>query len=61
MKKIHIIKGAYDKFAIRDTVFPLIAPVRMSAGKTFAQVDASELLGKDFKNISIELNSYKEL
>lgn len=57
--KITIIKGTYKNFKISNTTFPLLRPVNINKGYSTALIDASNILGEDFKKILVSLEDYK--
>lgn len=57
--KIH--KGHYKNFKIVNTAFPLLKPVISEKSGDSAWVDASEVLGEDFKKILVKLEDYTSL
>jgi len=57
--KINVIKGKYKNFKISNTTFPLLKPVETFKGHSTALIDASNILGEEFKRILIELEDYK--
>ena len=57
-QRIKILKGSYDKIRISDSTFPLLAPLDYFYGKAKATVDASSLLGEDFKIIQVDVEDY---
>lgn len=56
---INIIKGTYRDLKILNTTFPLLKPVETLKGHATALVDASSVLGSDFKKIIVNLEDYK--
>jgi hypothetical protein len=61
-KRIRVLRGVYEKKnRISDCVFPLIKPLEFNKGKITALVDASSLLGDNFKKLSIDVEDYKLL
>jgi hypothetical protein len=59
-KRIRVLRGTYAKNnRISDCVFPLIKPLEFNQGKIVAQVDASQLLGAEFKKLVIDVEDYK--
>lgn len=60
-KRIRILKGMYNKIRISDSTFPILKPLETSYGKTVAVVDASSLLGDEYKNVKVEVENYKLL
>jgi hypothetical protein len=60
-KRIRILKGMYNKIRISDSTFPMLKPLETSYGKTIAVVDASSLLGNEYKNVKVEVENYKLL
>jgi hypothetical protein len=57
--KITVIKGSYKKLKISNTTFTLLAPVRVDKGITTALVDASAVLGADYKRILVDIEDYR--
>ena len=57
--KITVIKGTYKNFKISNTTFPLLRPVSTNKGYSTALIDASNVLGDDFKRITVDLIDYK--
>ncbi len=60
-KRIRILKGMYNKIRISDSTFPILKPLETSYGKTVAIVDASSLLGDEYKIVKVEVEEYKLL
>ncbi len=60
-KRIRILKGMYNKIRISDSTFPILKPLETSYGKTVAIVDASSLLGDEYKIVKVEVENYKLL
>ncbi len=60
-KRIRILKGMYNKIRISDSTFPILKPLETSYGKTVAIVDASSLLGEEYKIVKVEVEDYKLL
>jgi hypothetical protein len=61
-KRIRVLRGTYaKKNRISDCVFPLVKPLEFDKGKIIAQVDASQLLGAEFKKLTIDVEDYKLL
>ena len=60
-KRIRILKGMYNKIRISDSTFPILKPLETSYGKTIAIVDASSLLGNEYKIVKVEVEDYKLL
>jgi hypothetical protein len=60
-KRIRILKGMYNKIRISDSTFPILKPLETSYGKTVAVVDASSLLGDEYKIVKVEVEDYKLL
>jgi hypothetical protein len=60
-KRIRILKGTYAKIRISDATFPLLKPVETAYGKTKATIDASSLLGDEYKNLQVEVEDYRLL
>jgi hypothetical protein len=60
-KRIRILKGMYNKIRISDSTFPILKPLETSYGKTVAIVDASSLLGDEYKIVKVEVEDYKLL
>lgn len=60
-KRIRILKGMYNKIRISDSTFPILKPLETSYGKTIAVVDASSLLGNEYKIVKVEVEDYKLL
>lgn len=60
-KRIRILKGMYNKIRISDSTFPILKPLETSYGKTVAIVDASSLLGNEYKIVKVEVEDYKLL
>lgn len=58
-QQINIIKGTYRNLKILNTTFPLLKPVDVIKGHATALVDASTVLGSDFKKITVNLEDYK--
>jgi hypothetical protein len=59
-KRIRVLRGTYaKKNRISDCVFPLTKPLEFIQGKIIAHVDASQLLGADFKKLIIDVEDYK--
>lgn len=60
--RIKVIKGTYlKKNRISDCVFSLVKPLEFNKGKVTAVVDASALLGSEFKILKIDVEDYKLL
>lgn len=57
--RIYVKQGLYKKIKITDCSFELLSPIYMESGKMYARVNASQLLGKDYSDIKIEIYSYK--
>jgi len=57
--KINVIKGTYNKTSISNTVFKLKQPIVERHGVITAIVDGSDLFGKDFSTIKLEVKDYK--
>jgi hypothetical protein len=57
--KIRVLKGKYNDIKIKDCIFPIHKPVMYENGLATAEVDASSILGDDYKKIVIQLNDYK--
>jgi hypothetical protein len=60
-QRIRILKGMYNKIRISDSTFPILKPLETSYGKTIAVVDASSLLGHEYKIVKVEVEDYKLL
>jgi hypothetical protein len=60
-QRIRIIKGTYDKIKISNSTFPLLKPVETTYGKSKALVDASSLLGSDYKVLQVDVEDYQLL
>jgi hypothetical protein len=60
-QRIRILKGMYNKIRISDSTFPILKPLETSYGKTIAVVDASSLLGDEYKIVKVEVEDYKLL
>jgi len=60
-KRIRILRGMYDKIRISDSTFPLLKDVETINGKSKATIDASSLLGDEYKVLQVEVESYKLL
>lgn len=60
-QRIRILKGMYNKIRISDSTFQLLKPIETINGKTKATIDASSLLGDEYKNLQVEVESYKLL
>lgn len=61
-KRIKVIKGTYlKKNRISDCVFSLLKPLEFNHGKITATVDASNLLGEEYKLLKIDVEDYKLL
>jgi hypothetical protein len=60
-QRIHILKGVYNKIRISDSTFPLIKPIETTYGKTKATIDASSLLGDEYKILQVEVEDYRLL
>ena len=60
-KRIRILKGMYEKIRISDSTFPLLKPIETTHGKSKATIDASSLLGDEYKVLQVEVESYKLL
>lgn len=59
--KIHIVKGKSKVGTISNTTFTLIKPLTYNKGVITAFVDATELLGSQYKSLEIEVLDFKEL
>jgi hypothetical protein len=59
--RIRILKGKYNKIRISDSTFPLLKPVETIHGTTKATIDASSLLGDDYKILQVEVEDYRLL
>lgn len=60
-QRIHIIKGNYNNIKITNSVFPLIKQIETSYGKSKATINASSLLGDEYKVLQVDVESYKLL
>jgi len=60
-QRIHVLKGKYDNIKIANSVFTLLKPLESNYGKTKATIDASKLLGDNYKAIQIEIEDYQLL
>jgi hypothetical protein len=60
-QRIRILKGMYNKIRISDSTFPLLKPVEITDGKSKATIDASSLLGDEYKVLQVEVEDYKLL
>lgn len=60
-QRIRILKGIYNKIRISDSTFPLIKPIETIHGKTKATIDASSLLGAEYKILQVEVQDYRLL
>jgi hypothetical protein len=60
-QRIRILKGIYNKIRISDSTFPLIKPVETVHGKTKATIDASSLLGDEYKVLQVDVEDYRIL
>lgn len=60
-QRIRILKGAYNKLRILDSTFPLVKPVETKLGRTKATIDASSLLGDDYKVLQVEVEEFRLL
>jgi hypothetical protein len=60
-KKINILKGRCGGIKISNSTFPLLKDVSEDKGVVTAQVDASSVLGNEFKNVLIEVEDYRLL
>lgn len=60
-QRIRILKGMYNKIRISDSTFQLLKPIEVIDGKTKATIDASSLLGDEYKNLQVDVESYKLL
>jgi hypothetical protein len=60
-QRIHILKGKYDKIKISDSIFPLLKPLDTNYGKSKATIDASSLLGGEYKVLQVEVEDYRLL
>ena len=61
MRKINIIKGRFlGSNVMSNTVFTL-KNLTEDKGKVIAVVDASDLLGKEYSSLSINVEDYKIL
>jgi hypothetical protein len=58
MKKITILKGSIDNIKIANTTLPLYN-IDTVNGVTSALVDASAVLGDEFKRVIVVLENYK--
>lgn len=62
MDKIFVIKGVYSgKIKISNCTFTLLKPIEHSLGQVYATVDASNVLGDEYKAIKISVQDYKLL
>lgn len=59
--RIRIIKGNFNKIKISDSTFPLIKPVETVFGKSTATIDASSLLGDEYKVLQVVVDTYQLL
>lgn len=57
-QRIRILKGKYDKIKIADSTFPLLKPIETNYGKSKATIDASSLLGDEYKVLQVEVEDY---
>lgn len=61
-RRIRVLRGTYaKKNRISDCVFTLVKPLEFDRGRVIAQVDASQLLGAEFKNLMIDVEDYRLL
>jgi len=60
MKQIYIVKGYIGDIKISQASFPLIN-VNTHLGITTAVVDASSLLGDEYKTVTVDLHAYNIL
>jgi hypothetical protein len=60
-KKITIIKGKFGNIKIANTTFPLLRPVTEDKGIVTALVDASAILGDNFKSVLLEVEDYRSV
>lgn len=51
----------YNKIRISDSTFPLLKSVEITDGKSKATIDASSLLGDEYKVLQVEVEDYKLL
>lgn len=58
MKKITVVKGKIGKIKISNTTLPLFE-INTTKGVTTALVDASEVLGVDYKRVTIDVEHYR--
>ena len=59
--KILVRKGYIDKIRISDCTFDLLTDIQYLSGIASTRVNASELLGSEYKNTTIVLHDYKVL
>lgn len=60
MAQLYVIKGTIGKIKISHAAFPLIE-INTNLGVTSALVDASDLLGNEYKKAQVIVESYKLL
>jgi hypothetical protein len=60
-QRIRILKGNYNKIRIADSTFPLLKPIETTYGKSKATIDASTLLGSEYKVLSVDVEDYRIL
>lgn len=61
MQRIRILKGNYNKLKISDSTFPLLNEITTVNGKSKAIIDASSLLGDEYKVLQVEVEDYRIL
>ena len=59
-KYIFIINGEINSVQIKNTRIKLLNGPRVEGGNIIARVDASELLGAQYRNAKAVLNDYRE-
>jgi hypothetical protein len=60
-QRIRILKGNHNKIKIADSTFPLLKPVETVLGKSKATIDASSLLGDEYKVLQVDVEDYRIL
>jgi hypothetical protein len=60
-QRIRILKGNHNKIKISDSTFPLLKPIETTYGKSKATIDASSLLGDEYKVLSVDVDDYRIL